>query len=93
MIYKFDLLREDQKSALPGMISFVAGEEPAFLNSLIAKYGFELINRVTTLKSLAERQRIHLPKVKPSPPKKYGPKSSAQIMREILRKAGYDVDD
>jgi RNA-directed DNA polymerase len=92
MIHKFDLLREDQKVALPGMISFVAGEEPEFLNSLIAKYGFELINRVTIVRSLAERQRVHLPKVKPSPPKK-SRKSSSQILLETLRKLGYDTTD
>ncbi|MBB5328127.1 retron St85 family RNA-directed DNA polymerase [Tunturiibacter gelidoferens] len=93
MVHKFDLLREDQKVALPGMISFVAGEEPGFLNSLITKYGFELIARVTTIQSLAERQRIHLPKVKPSPPKKVRAKSSTQVLFDTLRNAGFDVDD
>ena len=92
MVHRFDSLTEDEQGALPGMIFFVAGEEPGFLNSLIAKYGFELINRVTTLKSLPERQRIHLPKMRPTPPKKSGPRSSREILVALLKRMGYAID-
>jgi RNA-directed DNA polymerase len=59
MIHRFAVLDERQKVSLAGMISYVVGHEPGFTNSLIKKYGFEVFQSVTALKSLAERQEIH----------------------------------
>jgi len=91
MVHKYEQLNEMQKVALPGMISFVAGEEPEFVNSLITKYGFERISQVTKVLSLAERQRIHVPKVKLSSLKIPRARSAHEQLREILKRAGYDL--
>lgn len=88
MVHGYDQLGDVDKVALPGMISFVAGFEPQFLNALITKYGFDLIHKVTQLRPLLERQQIHLPKVKPSPSRK-GRKSSIEILKDILKEAGF----
>jgi len=58
-IFKYEELDDRQKVSLTGMISYVAGCEPDFINRLISKYGFEKINYVMTLRPLEERQRLH----------------------------------
>jgi RNA-directed DNA polymerase len=89
-IFKFETLSETERVSLAGMISYIAGFEPNFLNSLILKYGPEAVRRATTLLPILERQRIHLPKVQPSPPTKVR-RSGKAILRELLRAAGYDL--
>jgi RNA-directed DNA polymerase len=90
MIHKFEALSEAERLSLAGTISFIAGFEPNFLNNLVLKYGLDAVKRATTLPPILERQRIHLPKVQPSPPSK-SRRSGNTILRDILKAAGFDL--
>jgi hypothetical protein len=46
MIHKYDALDAPKRESLAGLIAYVIGFEPAFLNSLIQKYGFAIVHRV-----------------------------------------------
>jgi len=59
LIHRFGLLSDKEKISLAGMISYVVGFEPSFMNGLVKKYGFDTYQLVTQLKTLEERQEIH----------------------------------
>lgn len=62
LIHNFESLSDLQKASLAGMISYVSGLEPGFINSLVKKYGYEQFKRVTTVKSLLDRQVLRIGK-------------------------------
>jgi RNA-directed DNA polymerase len=49
LIHTFDSLDIPTRTSLSGLIAYAAGFDPQFMNSLIDKYGLELVRRVTRL--------------------------------------------
>jgi RNA-directed DNA polymerase len=48
LIYHFDSLEPQSKASLAGLIAYAVGLEPEFMNSLINKYGLDLVRRAKT---------------------------------------------
>jgi RNA-directed DNA polymerase len=51
LIHKFHSLTPEQRTSLAGMIAYVIGFEPRFMNSLISKYDLTLVRQATKPKS------------------------------------------
>jgi RNA-directed DNA polymerase len=49
LIHTVDSLDASQRASLSGLIAYVAGYDPQFMNSLIDKYGLQLVRKVTSL--------------------------------------------
>ncbi|MBM3726465.1 MAG: RNA-directed DNA polymerase [Acidobacteria bacterium] len=45
MIHRFDSLNDQDRASLAGLIAYVIGFDPAFLNSLVTKYGHAAVSR------------------------------------------------
>lgn len=88
MVHHYDTLSEADQVALPGMISYVVGIEPHFLGVLIRSYGSERLEKVTRLKSIEERQRIHLTRTQPSEATPERSRTIGAIVSGILKKLG-----
>lgn len=48
LIHQYSKLDTDQRKSLAGLISYVQGIDPEFVNSLIKKYGFEVVRVART---------------------------------------------
>src|SRR6266536_2495121 len=48
LVHRFDSLDEPTRASLAGMIAYATGFEPAFMNSLIAKYGLTTVQRAVS---------------------------------------------